>query len=163
MNEFRVMIADGDPGVVAALRLLLTRHPDFDVVGESTTIQDLLRQTADIRPDVIVLDCELRDLDIHAHVAQLRLLHGDVGIVALSTRDERRSQALAAGASAFVSKGESPPYLLETLRSLWRHRPGDSDTLVARRDDRPLRAAQTEYDVDPGRHLRHGVGTAWLS
>jgi DNA-binding NarL/FixJ family response regulator len=116
MKECRVLIADGNPAVVAALRLLLARHPDFAVVGESTTVQDLLRQTVDVRPDVLVLDCELGDLDIETHLAQLRKLHGPVQIVALSTRDERRSQALDAGACVFVSKGESPRHLLETLR-----------------------------------------------
>lgn len=112
----RVLIADGNPNLLAALRLLLARHPEFDVVSESRTLDELLRQTATLRPDVIVLDCELRDLDVDTHVAQLRLLHDRVEIIALSTRDERRSQALEAGASMFVSKGQSPPHLLETLR-----------------------------------------------
>jgi DNA-binding NarL/FixJ family response regulator len=125
-----VLLADGDPNVVAALGLLLARHPEFDVVSESRSVVELLQQTATFHPDVIVLDCELGDLDMHAHIAQLRLLHDAVGIVALSTRDERRSQALAAGASVFVSKGESPPHLLETLRLLWRQRSGGGDTLV---------------------------------
>jgi DNA-binding NarL/FixJ family response regulator len=111
-----VLIADGDPNVVAALRLLLARHAEFEVAGQSRTVDALLRQTAVVRPDVIVLDCELPGLDLEAHVAQLRLLHGGLEIVALSTRDERRSQALGAGVSVFVSKGESPAHLLESLR-----------------------------------------------
>jgi DNA-binding NarL/FixJ family response regulator len=112
----RVLIAEGDPNLAAALRLLLARYPEFDVVSESRSIDELLCQTATIRPDVIVLDCELPDLNVDTHVAQLHVLHSTVEIVALSTRDERRSQALAAGASVFVAKNESPPDLLETLQ-----------------------------------------------
>jgi DNA-binding NarL/FixJ family response regulator len=117
----RVLIAEGDPSLAAALRLLLARYPEFDVVSESRGIDELLRQTATVRPDVIVLDCDLPDLNIEIHVAQLHVLHGTVEIVALSTRDERRSQALAAGASVFVAKGESPPHLLETLQRVAAH------------------------------------------
>jgi DNA-binding NarL/FixJ family response regulator len=117
----RVLIADGDPNVRAALRLLLARHPDFRVVGESHNLDALLRDTAASQPDVIVLDWELRDLHTGGHLARLRSLCPTAATIALSTRDEQRQPALAAGAAAFVCKGEPPAQLLLALRA----RPGD--------------------------------------
>lgn len=112
----RVLIADSDASVRAALRLLLARQPDFRVVGESRDLEELLEQADTSQPDVILLDWELPGLRSDGHSAPLP---GPTSVV-LSTRDEQRNRALASGAAAFVCKGESPSRLLETLREVHR-------------------------------------------
>ena len=62
-DPIRVLIAD-DHGVIrAGLRALLNGEPDVEVVGEATNGQETLRQAADLRPDIILLDVSMPDID----------------------------------------------------------------------------------------------------
>ncbi|MBV9171559.1 MAG: response regulator transcription factor [Chloroflexi bacterium] len=110
-----VLVAESNPDVRAALRLLMARHPELRVVGEAQNVDELLRDMQSLQPDIVLLDCELRGFVFGQHFAQLR---GRCAVVALSTHEEQRQLALDAGAAAFVSKTESPVQLLATLRSL---------------------------------------------
>ena len=111
----RVLLAENDPDVRTALHLVLERKRGFLLVGQCQNACELLRDSAALRPDVILLDLELRGLHLDHDLAALqRVSHGAV-TVALSTRDEQCQAALRAGATAFVCKGESPLKLLETL------------------------------------------------
>ena len=113
----RVLVADGDPNVRAALRLLLARDPTFRVVGSSHHLAELLEAVATAQPDLILLDWELPDLHAAANLSHLRDLCSQSAVIALSTRDEQRARALELGAAAFVGKREPPAQLLATLRS----------------------------------------------
>lgn len=113
----RVLVADDDPNVRAALRLLLARDPAFRVVGSHHRLADLLDAVAAAQPDLILLDWELADLHAGTNLADLRNLWPDAAIIALSTRDEQRPRALQGGVAAFVGKGEPPAQLLAALRA----------------------------------------------
>jgi DNA-binding NarL/FixJ family response regulator len=112
-----VLVADGDPNVRAALRLLLARNPEFRVVGESQDASGLLRDAAIAEPELILLDWELPGLHAGGRLNELRRACPTVVLVALSTHDEQRARALEAGVSAFVGKGEAPTRLLAALHA----------------------------------------------
>ncbi|MBV9322792.1 MAG: response regulator [Chloroflexi bacterium] len=113
----RVVVADGDPNVRAALRLLLARDPALRVVGSHHQLAELLEAVAAAQPDLILLDWELPDLHAAANLAHLRSLCPTAAIIALSTRDEQRARALELGAAGFVGKREPPAQLLAMLRA----------------------------------------------
>jgi CheY-like chemotaxis protein len=110
-----VLVADGDPNVRAALRLLLARNPEFRVVGESRDVPDLLRDAATVEPALILLDWELPGLHTGGRLAALRRSCPTAVLVALSTHDEQRPRALEAGVALFVGKSEPPARLLPAL------------------------------------------------
>ncbi len=113
MNKevMRVLIIDDQPQVCSAVRLLLNQEPGVTVVGETAEAGDLLAQVEAIRPDLVLLDWELPDRG-GALVAELRAVRPGLVVVALSSRPEVRQAALAAGADAFVSKGDPPERLV---------------------------------------------------
>ncbi|MBV9601583.1 MAG: response regulator [Chloroflexi bacterium] len=111
------MVADGDPNVRAALRLLLARDPAFRVVGSSDHLGELLEAMATTQPHLILLDWELPDLHAAANLTHLRNLCSKAAVIALSTRDEQRARALELGAAGFVGKREPPAQLLAMLRA----------------------------------------------
>ena len=113
----RVLVADGDSNVREALRLLLARHLDFRVVGESHNAAELYRDAAALLPDLILLDWDLRGLQSSNRLSQLRSVCPTASVIVLSTHHEQRQPALGDGASAFVWKGESPAHLLATVRT----------------------------------------------
>jgi two-component system response regulator NreC len=114
-----ILIADDQPQVRSALRLLLEQEPGLRVIGESADAQDLLAQTTATCPDLILLDWELPAIQSPSSlIATLRALCPRLRVVALSGRPEMRGAALADGAAAFVSKGDSPEGLLAILRAV---------------------------------------------
>lgn len=121
----RVLLADDQPQVRSALRLLLEQEPWLTVVGEAIEVEGLLEQMRMTRPDLLLLDWELPGLQLvnaatNATSEGLQPLHACVPgilVIALSGRPEARQMALDAGANAFISKGDPPEYVLATLRS----------------------------------------------
>jgi DNA-binding NarL/FixJ family response regulator len=113
-----VLVAEGDPNVRTALRVVLERMPRVRVVGQSENVDELLRDSAVLHPDVILVDLELHGMRADNHLAALRSSSHGAAMIALSTHDEMREPALHAGAMAFVCKRESPLRLLETLNAV---------------------------------------------
>ena len=117
----RVLIADDQPEVRSALRLLLTQESDLVVVGEAVDTAQVLELAAGRRPDLVLLDWELPDQGGAAALAGLRAARPGLAVIALSGRPEARRGALAAGVDAFVSKGEPPECLMASVDKC-RHR-----------------------------------------
>ena len=113
-----VVLADGEPAVRSALRLLLDNESELGVVGEVGDAVALLAQAVRLVPHVILLDWHLPGMTPARLVAALHLSAPGARIVAMSSRPEERSAALAAGVDAFVSKGDAPEHLLSAIRAL---------------------------------------------
>jgi CheY-like chemotaxis protein len=70
----RVLLADDQSKVCAALRLLLEEGPRLSVMGEAAEAEDLLGQVEATQPDLMLSDWELPGLRTHAHLSALRTL-----------------------------------------------------------------------------------------
>jgi DNA-binding NarL/FixJ family response regulator len=111
----RILLADDQPRVRFALRVLLERQTGFEVAGEAVDAKDLLAQVAATCPDLVLLSWELPGLAAVHALAAVRIICPDVHIIALSGWPEARRIALTAGVDAFVSKGDPPEQLLATI------------------------------------------------
>jgi DNA-binding NarL/FixJ family response regulator len=111
----KILVADDQPQVRSALRLLLEQRPQTTIVGEAENAQELLDRLPALLPDAILLDWELPGLSSTSHLASLRKACSETQIVALSARPEARQLALDAGADCFVCKGDPPEELLAAL------------------------------------------------
>jgi DNA-binding NarL/FixJ family response regulator len=111
----RVLLADDQSKVRSALRLLLEQEPGLTVVGEVAETEGLLAQVEATQPDLVLLDWELPGLRSDDRLSALRTLCPRLKVIALSGQPEARRAALAAGADAFVSKGDPPERLLEAV------------------------------------------------
>ncbi|MBN1262589.1 MAG: response regulator transcription factor [Anaerolineae bacterium] len=111
----RILIADDQPQVRSAIQLLLNQHDDSMAVIEAGSMTETLEQILNVRPDLVLLDWELPGFDATNALRQLHLLRPDMVVIALSSRPEAHLAALTSGAHAFVSKGDPPEYLLETV------------------------------------------------
>jgi DNA-binding NarL/FixJ family response regulator len=117
-RPLRVLVAETNLNIRAALCLVLERMPRFHVVGQSQDVGELLRDAAALYPDVVIVDLELRGLQVEEHLGTLRRESPSALTIALSTREEQRASALLAGVTAFVRKSESPRKLLQTLNEV---------------------------------------------
>jgi DNA-binding NarL/FixJ family response regulator len=111
----RILLADTQPKVRFALRVLLEQQLGWEVVGEAATSEGLLVDTANLRPDLVLLDWGLAGTSAAALILALRSGCPAVVVIGLSGRPGMRREVLSAGADDFVSKGEPPEHLLAAI------------------------------------------------
>jgi DNA-binding NarL/FixJ family response regulator len=115
-----VLIADDQPEVRSAMRLVVEQLVGYRVSAEAADVDQLLAAAAAEAPDVVLLDWELGNPWAgESLMSLLRKVAPSTHVVAMSARDGASSQAKAAGADGFVSKGDPPSRLIEALDGLW--------------------------------------------
>ncbi|MFE5491751.1 response regulator [Streptomyces virginiae] len=116
----RVLVADDEAMVRAGVRAILARDPHVDVVAEAGNGNEALALTRRYRPDVVLLDIQMPDLDGLTAVARLRQEPTTVGVIMLTTfgQDEYITRALEAGADGFLLKADDPRELLYGVRAV---------------------------------------------
>jgi DNA-binding response OmpR family regulator len=116
----RILVADDDSRVRLALKTLLRQDSEPFLVRECSDIKTLAVQIKDFRPDLVLLDWELPGQPATVLLFAFHGLEFKPKVIILSARPESEYEAIAAGADAFVSKGDPPDSLMHTLRSLVR-------------------------------------------
>jgi DNA-binding NarL/FixJ family response regulator len=118
-SKIRVVLADDHPALQVGLRVLLNREPDIRVVGEAHSGVDTLRLVATCKPDVLVLDCQLPDLEGGDIAARIQSRQWSVKVIALSAYDDDRyiASMLSSGAVGYLLKSEAPKRIAEAVRA----------------------------------------------
>jgi DNA-binding NarL/FixJ family response regulator len=124
----RILLADDQPEVRSALRLIIEQLVGYTVAGVAADGPALLHAVAEQQPDVVLLDWELPSARVFSEqrgwtygaVDALRALAPSVRVIALSVRPDASAEAFAAGADGFVCKGDPPRKLIEALDRLER-------------------------------------------
>ncbi|MFE0460962.1 response regulator [Kitasatospora sp. NPDC058965] len=116
----RVLLADDQALVRAGFRALLDAQADIEVVGEAGDGEAAVRLTAELRPDVVLMDIRMPVLDGLAATRQVtgRQELAAVKVVVLTTfeLDEYVFEALRGGAAGFLVKDTEPADLLRAVR-----------------------------------------------
>jgi DNA-binding NarL/FixJ family response regulator len=120
MSLTRVVLAEDQPMVRAGFRALLDSREDIEVVGEAATGAEALEQARALRPDVVVMDIRMPEMDgleATRRITADRSL-SDTRVLVLTTfeLDEYVFGALRAGASGFLLKGGEPADLVHAIR-----------------------------------------------
>ena len=118
----RILVADNQPKVRQALRVLLEQQPGLEVVGEVSDGKDLFAQVEAARADLVLLHWRLRGWSGDDSLPDLRETHPDLAVIVLSGHPEVEETALMAGADAFVSKADPPERLLEAIAEMKQDR-----------------------------------------
>jgi DNA-binding NarL/FixJ family response regulator len=119
VTAIRLVLADDQPMVRAGFRALLDARSDVEVVGEAATGTEALEQVRALRPDIVVMDIRMPEMDGLEATRQItsdRAL-GDTRVLILTTfeLDEYVFAALHAGASGFLLKGGEPAELVQAI------------------------------------------------
>lgn len=112
-----LLLADDHKIVRDGLKVLLERSGGFRVLGEAADGRALVERVLALRPDVVVTDLSMSELNGIEAVRQLRAAGYTGTIVMLTMHDERRfiAQALAAGVNAYVHKEHAFEQMLDAI------------------------------------------------
>lgn len=124
----RLLIADDQVLVRAGFRKLLEAEPDIDVVGEAATGHEAIDLARRLRPDLVLMDIRMPELDGLAATSQVLKESNRTRVIILTTYDldEYVFEALQAGASGFLLKDSPPDQLVAAI-----HIVGRGDALLA--------------------------------
>ena len=171
----RVVVVDDHPVVRAGMRLILDAADNIVVVGEGGSGADALRLVTQHRPDVLVLDVNLPDLNGLEVTQRLRDRGATAAILILTVQDDQPTVfgLLEAGASGYVLKDEALETLVSAVHAAAR---GDSwlSPAVARQvvhraigqrptPSRPLSLPLTPREVQVLRLLAQGLDNAAIA
>ncbi|MFJ3928554.1 response regulator [Streptomyces sp. NPDC090022] len=114
----RVVLADDQPLVRAALQMVIADAPDLEVVGEANNGSEAVELAGSLEPDVVVMDIRMPGMD---GIEATRLITGGPGttqIIMLTTFDDDDYvyAALQAGASGFLVKDMALDEILAAVR-----------------------------------------------
>src|SRR5687768_889797 len=116
----RLLIADDQALVRAGFRMILDAEDDLEVVGEATDGLDAVEQARRLKPDVVLMDIRMPELDGIEATRRIVNAAGDqpIRILMLTTFDlnEYVYEALRAGASGFLLKDVPPEQLAAGIR-----------------------------------------------
>jgi DNA-binding NarL/FixJ family response regulator len=113
----RILVADNDVRVRLALHVLLNQEPGDVVIAESSDLDGLAIQVREFKPDLVLLDWELRGRAAAALLFALNGLTVRPKVIVLSGRSDTEQAALRLGADGFVYKGDAPDRLLTVCRT----------------------------------------------
>ena len=118
----RILIVDDHEVVRIGLRSLLERVPQFTVVGETDSGARAVELTDQLRPDVVVMDIRMPELNGVEACRRIKARHPDVKVIMLTSYpdDEMVFGAVMAGASGYVLKQAGSTELIEAIRTVAR-------------------------------------------
>ncbi|WP_327369528.1 response regulator transcription factor [Streptomyces sp. NBC_01217] len=115
-----VLIADDQTLQRLGFRMLLEAQPDMAVVGEAAQGRDAVRLTAELRPDVVLMDVRMPGMDGIEATRRIAESGGRSRVLVLTTfdLDEYAYEALCAGAAGFFLKDARPDELVVGIRAV---------------------------------------------
>ena len=125
MAKTRILIADDHAIVRRGLRWLLEAQPGWEVCCEAATGREAVQQVKRFRPEVVVLDINMPELNGFEATRQIlkEAPRAEVLVLTMDDSEEVARQVLRAGARGFVLKSDADSKLVEAVEALSEHKP----------------------------------------
>lgn len=122
MEAIKILIADDHPVVREGLNAMLSREVDFEVVGEAKDGVEAVSIVKELKPDVVLMDLRMPEMDGVQAMRQIRLTDPDVKFIILTTYsdDDYIFSGIEAGARAYLLKDAPRDELFKAIRAVYK-------------------------------------------
>jgi NarL family two-component system response regulator LiaR len=122
IEKIKVLIVDDHQVVRQGLRTFLELNDDIEVLGEAADGQEAVELTAQLKPDIVLMDLVMPRLDGIAATTKIKSLGTGAKVIAITsfTEDDKVFPAIQAGASSYLLKDVSPDALVDAIRAAHR-------------------------------------------
>lgn len=119
MKKLKVLVADDHKIVRDGLRLLIDAQRDMQVVGEAGNGREALQQAYELKPEIVVMDLSMSELNGLQATRQLKAERPEVKVVALTVHEDPSYllQLCQAGAVGYVLKRSAGDDLINAIRT----------------------------------------------
>ena len=124
-TPIRILLVDDHNLFRSGIRLLLSRNPDFEVIGEAADGLEGVKRAKELRPDIVLLDLHMPGISGIEATQLLRQDVPDTHVILLTVSEDAEdlSAGLKAGAAGYLLKNIDADYLLDSLKRVMN---GDS-------------------------------------
>ena len=121
----RALLADDHAVMRRGIRDILEADTDIDVIGEAGDGREAIRLAEKLKPDVLVIDLGMPELNGLDAIRHIRREQPEVELLVFSMHDSEEliREVFGAGARGYVLKSDAVLYLTEAVKSLSRHKP----------------------------------------
>lgn len=132
--KIRVLIVDDHPLFRAGLHRVLELESDLEIVGEAANGQEALDKARALKPDVILMDVNLPNLNGLQVTRELTSARQDVAVIILTAYhdDEQMLHAMRAGSSAYFPKDVDPKELIRAIHQVHEGKYVLNDAVLAK-------------------------------
>ena len=125
MKAIRVLVADDHEVVREGVRALIARQPDMEVCGLASTGRESVELAGKAKPDVVVLDLTMPELDGLEVIRHIRKALPNTEVVVFSAHppEDLIEEVFDAGAKSYIEKTSASKDLVSAIRSLAEHKP----------------------------------------
>jgi DNA-binding NarL/FixJ family response regulator len=125
MSAPRILVVDDHDIVRQGVCALIAAQPDWIVCGEARTGRDAIRLSAELTPDVIVMDLLMPDLNGIDAARQIKKQLPNTEILVLSGHEENEliQSVFDAGIRAYIFKSQARSHLVPAITALLAHKP----------------------------------------
>jgi DNA-binding NarL/FixJ family response regulator len=119
MERVRVLIADDHPMFRFGMRTRLSAEPDLEVVGEARSGEQAVSLTAELAPDVVLMDLNMPGLNGIEATRAIREAHPDVAVLIVTMFDDDSVfAAMRVGARGYLLKGAEAEETVRAVRAV---------------------------------------------
>jgi NarL family two-component system response regulator LiaR len=120
VNKTRIMLADDHPLLRKALRNVLEKQPDFEVIAEASDGEEAVKFATKLIPDVVIMDISMPKLNGLEATRQIKTSCPTIAILVLTVHDDNEHilSILQAGAGGYLTKSVYGDEVIHAVRAL---------------------------------------------
>lgn len=117
-DTITLLIVDDEEEIREQLERLVSFEPDIEVIGKASGGEQAIQMATDLKPDIIIMDINMPDLDGIQATARITAANAHIGVVILSAQNspEHIRRATQAGACDYLVKPPVLDELFDTIR-----------------------------------------------